>query len=98
MSALGDLRAVLGGDLASLRGRYDIEGRCHGDDPIVLRVAPKAGASAPFQEIRFTLSPDLVSPRTVSVVEGPRDRTEIVFGAMRVNAKIPPETMLPRAN
>jgi hypothetical protein len=94
-AALDDLRVLLGGDLASLRTRYDLSGTCHGSDPIEFHAVPRAGASASFQEIRFTLAPDLVSPRAATIIEGPRDRTEIQFGVIRANVPIPPATMSP---
>lgn len=94
-AALDDLRLLLGGDLGSLRTRYDLSGTCHAGDPIELRAVPKASTSTSFQEIRFTLAPDLVSPRTATIVEGPRDRTEIHFGLIRANVPVPPGTMSP---
>ncbi len=94
-AALGDLRLLLGGDLAGLRSRYEISGTCRAGDPILFRAVPKASSSAPFQEIRFTLAPDLISPQWVTIIEGPRDRTEIRFGALRTNVPVPPEVMAP---
>ena len=94
-AALDDLRVLLGGDLSALKTRYDLSGTCHGDDPVAFRAVPKAGTSASFQEIRFTLAADLVSPRMATIVEGPRDRTEIHFGAIRANVPVPAATMAP---
>jgi outer membrane lipoprotein-sorting protein len=94
-AALDDLRILLGGDLSALRARYDLSGACHGADPVDFHAVPKGGTSASFQEIRFTLAPDLVSPRSATIVEGPRDRTEIRFGAIRANTVVPASTMSP---
>jgi hypothetical protein len=94
-AALDDLRVLLGGDLGALRSRYDLTGTCHGTDPIAFHATPKAGTSASFQEIRFTLARDLVSPETATIVEGPRDRTEIRFGVIRANIPVPPAVMSP---
>jgi outer membrane lipoprotein-sorting protein len=94
-AALGDLRLLLGGDLGALQSRYDLSGTCHGDSPVSFRAVPKAGTSASFQEIRFTLAPDLVSPESATIVEGPRDRTEIRFGTIRANVTVAPGTMAP---
>ena len=94
-AALGDLRVLLGGDLGSLRGRYDLTGTCRGTDPIVFRAVPRPGTAASFQEIRFTLAPDLVSPLSVTIVEGPRDRTEIRFGPIQKDRPVAPGAMSP---
>jgi outer membrane lipoprotein-sorting protein len=94
-AALSDLRVLLGGDLSALRGRYTITGTCRGDDVVAFRAIPKAETASSFQEIRFSLAPDLVSPVTTTIVEGPRDRTEIRFGATRTNVPVPPATMSP---
>jgi outer membrane lipoprotein-sorting protein len=96
-AALDDLRLLRGGDLGGLRGRYDLTGTCHAVDPIVFRAVPKATTAASFREIRFTLAPDLVAPLSVTIVEGPRDRTEIHFGPLRANVPVPPEVMSPGA-
>jgi len=61
------------------------------------RAVPRPSASVPFQEIRFTLAPDLVSPQSVTIIEGPHDRTEIRFGALRANVPVASELMSPRA-
>jgi hypothetical protein len=94
-AALDDLRIVLGGDLGALRGRYELSGTCHGDEPITFRAVPRATTSTSFQEIRFTLAPDLVSPQTATIVEGPRDRTDIHFGVIRANVPVALGAMTP---
>jgi outer membrane lipoprotein-sorting protein len=94
-AGLDDLRILLGGDLAALRTRYDLSGTCHGPDRVTFRATPKAGTPSSFQELRFTLAPDLVSPETATIVEGPRDRTEIRFGTIRANVAVAPGVMTP---
>ena len=94
-AALDDLRILLGGDLGALRGRYDLTGTCHGADRVTFRATPKAASGGSFQEIRWSLAADLVSPEITTIVEGPRDRTEIRFGAMRTNVAISLATMTP---
>lgn len=78
-----------------MRSRYDLTGTCHEGDPILFRAVPKAATSSALSEIRFTLSPDLVAPATATIVEGPRDRTEIRFGALRANGPVSPSVMSP---
>jgi hypothetical protein len=94
-AALDDLRTLLGGDLTRLRARYDLTGTCHGDDPIVFQATPKPGQPAPSRRLVFSLAADLVSPRAATLVEGPRDRTEITFGSMLKNVPIDPLKMRP---
>ncbi len=96
-AALDDLRVLLGGDLSTLRTRYDLRGICRHEGPVTFRAVPKAGAPVSFQEMRFTLAPDLVSPATATIIEGPRDRTEIRFGVLRANAPVAPASMVPGA-
>jgi hypothetical protein len=59
------------------------------------RAVPKPGAAVSFQEMRFTLAQDLVAPESVTIVETPRDRTEIHFGTMRANTPITAGLMTP---
>jgi outer membrane lipoprotein-sorting protein len=87
-AALDDLRILLGGDLTTLRARYDLGGSCRPDGRISFRAVPKPGSSSSFQEIRFMLAPDLVSPESTTIVEGPRDKTEIHFGTLQKNVPI----------
>jgi len=94
-AALDDLRVLLGGDLGALKTRYDLSGTCNGDAVTQFRAVPKAGTTASFQEIRFALASDLVSPATATIVEGPRDRTEIRFGSIRANVPVPARVMSP---
>jgi hypothetical protein len=93
--ALVDLRTMLGGDVAALRGRYVIRGTCRGDGTVELRAVPRDAATAPFQELRFRLTADLVAPATATIVEGPRDRTDITFGLLVANGPVPDIAMDP---
>jgi hypothetical protein len=99
-AALDDLRILLSGDLARLRARYDLSGTCNGSDPIVFVAVPKPGQSAApppgnARRIIFTLAPDLVSPKSATISEGPRDQTEIIFGVMQKNVVVDPARMRP---
>jgi Outer membrane lipoprotein carrier protein LolA len=94
-AALDDLRVLLAGDLTKLRARYDLTGTESGDDPIVFSAVPKAGQIPAARKIVFSLAPDLVSPKSVVLLEGPRDKTEIMFGAMQKNVAVDPARMRP---
>jgi len=94
--ALDDLRALLGGDIGSLRARWDLS--VLRDDAtgaeIQATARPDAGV-APLASIRFALAPDLVRPTRALLVEGPRDRTDVQFGALVVNGPVDPDRMGP---
>ena len=94
-AALDDLRELLGGDVARLRDRWDL--RVTRDDPggAELEAVPRAGVSARFQRLHLSLSPDLVRPTRVLLVEGARDRTVIDFGDLVVNAPVDDALMRP---
>ncbi len=94
-AALSDLRVLLGGDLAALESRYEVSGTCQAGKALSFRAVPKPGASVSFQEMRFTLAQDLVAPEFVTIVETPRDRTDIHFGTMRANTPVASAAMTP---
>jgi hypothetical protein len=48
-----------------------------------------------LRSIRFALDRDLVRPTRTTLAESERDRTEIVFGEMRVNAPVDPALVRP---
>ena len=92
--ALDDLRALLGGDPASLRLRWAL--RVLRDDAtgVELDATPISG-SAPLHGLRFSLMPDLIRPTRALLVEGPRDRTVIEFGSLVVDAPVDDAKMRP---
>ncbi len=90
--ALDDVRILLGGDLALLRGRYDLQASGADDGPVTFVATPKDSASA-LQRLVFTLGPDRVRPLSATIVEGPRDQTDIAFGALVKDAPIDPSRM-----
>lgn len=87
---LEDLRAMLGGDIGSLRTRYELKEVPAEGGQVAFEATPKLVQNARFQKLAFTLDADLVRPRKVVLVEGPRDRTEIVFGELAKNRPIDP--------
>lgn len=92
-AALDDLRTVLGGDLSRLSARWDL--RVVRDDAtgVEIEATARPGAGAPLRSIRFALAPDLVRPTRAVLVEGPRDKTVIDFGALAVDAPVDPARM-----
>jgi hypothetical protein len=93
--SLDDLRTLLAGDPARLRERWDL--RLVRDDAsgAEFEATPRAPGTTSLQSLRFALAPDLVRPTRVVLVEGPRDRTVIEFGALVVDGPIDAESMRP---
>lgn len=92
--ALGDLRALLGGDLAALRDRYALSGSRGADSATVLGTAkdPKAGSVRAFS---LTLDRTLTLPLKARLVEGKADAIDIAFAGAAVNVPIDPASMKP---
>jgi outer membrane lipoprotein-sorting protein len=87
---LEDLRAMLGGDIGSLKTRYDLKEVPAEGGQVAFEATPKTLQNARFQKLAFTLDADLVRPKRVTLIEGPRDKTDIVFGEIAKNAAIDP--------
>jgi hypothetical protein len=94
-AALDDLRVLLGGDLSLLSTRYDLVLSGNDDGPFTFDASPKPGAVGVAAHLTFTLAPDRVTPMSATIVEGPRDRTEIVFGALEKNGAVDPARVRP---
>jgi outer membrane lipoprotein-sorting protein len=90
---LDELRAWLSGDPRTLRDRYDIKELPEGGGLVTLEATPKPGQAAHFARVTLTLDADLVRPKKVVLVEGARDKTEIVFGELAKDASIDPAVM-----
>ena len=92
--ALEDLRTLLGGDLASLRERYEMKDVTSGKG-FAFEAVPKKKEDARFQKIVLELAEDLARPKHITLVESARDKTEIVFGDLAMNAVIDPARVRP---
>ena len=91
---MDDLRTLLGGDPSRLRERWDL--RVVRDDASGAELSatprtPMAGLST----LGFALASDLVRPTRATLVEGPRDRTVIEFGALVVDGPVDAASMVP---
>ncbi|WP_394843748.1 outer membrane lipoprotein carrier protein LolA [Pendulispora brunnea] len=82
--ALEDIRTLLGGDLAQLKQRYELRVVSRNDDGISFEATPRATANGggKLDKILFSLDRERVRPTRATLVEGPRDRTEITFGTL----------------
>jgi len=97
--ALEDIRTLLGGDLSHLKERYDLRVVSRTEEGISFEANPRSAPAggppgqpppAKLDKILFSLDRDRVRPTRATLIEGPRDRTEIVFGALERDAQIDP--------
>ncbi len=97
-AALDDVRTVLGGDLGRLRERYDLAVVSRSPE-IVFRATPRAAlttkSGARLERIDFALDIEHACPVRTTLVEGPRDKTEIVFGKLTRDAAVDPARVRP---
>lgn len=89
---LGDLLVLLGGDLATLKARYDLTLVKRDATGCVIHAVPKDKALAKTtQRVELGMSADLATMTRVSIVEKGNDRSDVTFGALVRNAKIDPK-------
>lgn len=88
---LGDLLVLLGGDLAQLKGRYDLVLAKRDAKGMVLHATPRDKALAKStRRIELSLGADPAVLERVVLVEAGDDRSEITFGALTRNAPVDP--------
>lgn len=91
--ALADLRALLGGDLSTLKDRYVLTGSRGPNDVEVSGTAKDRTASV--RAFTLILDKTLVLPIKAKLVEGKSDAIEITFEKAVINAPIDPALMKP---
>ena len=91
--ALGDLRALLGGDLALLKDRYVLTGSRGAADVEIAGVARDRAANV--RGFTMTLDRTLVIPLRARLLEGRSDTIDISFSGAQINIPIDPATMRP---
>jgi len=94
-ATLQDMCALLGGDMARLDRRWLF--RTLQDDASGVEVEATARGAAPaaLRTMTFALTADLTRPTRAVLAEGPRDRTDIRFGELRINEPIDDAEMRP---
>jgi outer membrane lipoprotein-sorting protein len=92
-SALEDVRTLLGGDLGTLKARYEMTLVPTSDGSVAFDALPKDKGR--FQRFSFALASDLVTPVRATMVESAKDKTDIVFGALQRDVAIDPAKMRP---
>lgn len=94
-AVLGDLTALCGGDLESLRKRYDLAVPSKSDG-IVLVASPKADdVKKHVKSLELVTTPDLSGLRRITIEEKNGDRSVITFGKALRDAAIDPAKMAP---
>jgi hypothetical protein len=93
-ASLDDLRTLLGGDLSRLRARYDLRLVSDGAEGLAFDATPHDPA-LPIKRLAFGLAPDGAIPRFAELIEGPRDKTRIDFGALQRDATVDPALVRP---
>ena len=91
--ALGDLRALLGGDLALLKDRYVLSGTRGASDVEVAGIAKDKAANV--RGFVLVLDKSLVTSLRARLLEGRTDTIEITFSNPQLNVPIDPATMRP---
>lgn len=91
--ALGDVRALLGGDLGALRDRY-VLGGSRGVDSVEITGAAK-DPKASVKSFVLVLDKTLTLPIKARLLEGKSDAIDIAFANAQINVPIDPSTMKP---
>lgn len=92
-AGLDDLRAMLGGDLAQLRKRYDLKAFAVGDDVELEASALPSAEGRGMKAIKFGIGKDRIRPTFTRLVEKNGDSSDIRFGELRMNVPIDPASM-----
>ena len=94
-AVLGDLTALCGGDLESLRKRYDLSVPGTSDG-IVLLASPRADdVKKHIKSLELLTTPDLADLRRITIEEKNGDRSVITFGKAVRDAAVDPAKMAP---
>ncbi len=94
-SVLDDILVVLGGDMGTLRSRYDITFE-RATSSLTLHLAPqKPEVAKIIQRLTIVLESDLQSPRSLVLEEPGGDRSSIQFTDVKKNVDVDPARMKP---
>jgi Outer membrane lipoprotein carrier protein LolA len=95
VTALEDMRTLLGGDLLKLRDRWSLKVVRDDSTGAEIEAASREPAGGGFRSLRFALSANLAQPKRVELVESANDRTTIEFGFLAVNLPVDDALMRP---
>jgi hypothetical protein len=91
--ALGDLRALLTGDLGALRERYVLAGSRGRDDVEITGTAKDRNASV--RAFSLTLDKGFAVPLRARLLEGKSDSVDLIFSNVVVNGPVDPARLRP---
>ena len=91
--ALSDVRALLGGDLSSLKDRYTLSGSKTASEAEI-DGAPK-DPKASVRSFVLVLDPKLVNPMRAKLLEGKSDSVDLRFNNVVINEQIDPSKLRP---
>lgn len=92
--ALQDVRALLGGDLNSLKDRYTLTGSRSGSD-VEIDGAAKDPKSTAVKSFQLVLDKNLTSPMRAHLVEQKSDSIDLQFNNVVINPPIDPAKLRP---
>lgn len=90
---LADLRAILGGDLGSLKERYTLGGTKNLDGTV--EITGQAKEKGPVRAWSLTLEKGLVVPLRAKLFEGKSDSVDLVFTNVVPNGPVDPAKLKP---
>lgn len=94
-AVLGDLMTLLGGDLTTLRSRYDLAAE-RKPTGVVLGARPTAPeVKKHVSRLSLAIAPDLWTAQRIEIEESGGDRSVITFGKPQRDVKVDPARMLP---
>ncbi len=96
-AVLGDLTALVGGDLESLRKRYDLAVPSKSDGIVLLATPQAEDVKKHIKSLELVTTPDLVDLRRITIEEKNGDRSVITFGKAVRDAAVDPAKMAPPA-
>lgn len=97
-AVLGDLMVFLGGDLETLRARYDLTVPSRSADGMTLVARPKADeVKKHVKALTLTLAASRWSAERVVIEENGGDKSVITFGKATRDVKVDPAKMVPPA-
>jgi outer membrane lipoprotein-sorting protein len=94
-AVLGDMLVLLGGDLSTLRARYDLSVQ-RSDTGATLTLKPKAEeVKKQVRSLELSAGPELWTMRRVVIEEKNGDKSVITFGKLDRDVKVDPAKMQP---
>jgi len=94
-AVLGDLMTLLGGDLATLRARYELSVLSRADGLVLLARPTADDVKKHVTSLRLAIASDLWTVRRIEIEEIGGDRSVITFGKVARDVKVDPARMTP---